>query len=123
MTGRRTETEKGTGKDTANPHVRKMRGPRVGGRVTVDMAWSRDVLRAINADPSVSHWVKRAIGACARRDPLDALHDAELLCALMKARWEAVAGIPRAEENGRVDGQTNRQAKEPGPGNTRRGGA
>ncbi|WP_419739474.1 hypothetical protein [Ruegeria sp.] len=58
------------------------------------MDWSPAAILALQSEPSLSYWLKRAIGDLAKRDPLDALHDAELLRALMKARWQAHAGIP-----------------------------
>ena len=60
---------------------------------TVAVRWSRDMLIALENDPSVSTWLKQAIRQLAQRDPLDALYDAELLCALMKDRWEVSVGM------------------------------
>ena len=56
----------------------------------VAVRWSADSVLTLLEDPSVTDWFKRAVCDLARRDPLDALHDAELLCALMRDRWEAV---------------------------------
>ena len=55
--------------------------------------WSRDMLIALQNDPDISPWLKQAIRQMAQRDPLEALFDAELLCALMRHRWEVSAGL------------------------------
>ena len=60
---------------------------------TVAVRWSHDMLIALENDPAISTWLKQAIRQLAQRDPLDALYDAELLCALMKDRWEVSVGM------------------------------
>ncbi len=60
---------------------------------TVAVRWSHDMLIALGNDPSVSGWLKQSIRQLAQRDPLDALYDAELLCALMRDRWEVSTGM------------------------------
>jgi len=72
-----------------------------------------DTLAALFADPAVSGWFKQAIplpdrrmgathaaerGDLARRDPLDALHDVELLQALVQDRLEACLYAKAAPE-------------------------
>jgi hypothetical protein len=39
------------------------------------------------ADPSVSHWLKDALRASAKRDILDALNDANTLQLLLQDDW------------------------------------
>ena len=75
--------------NTEPPSVERMEGP----DPTFTISWSQDVLVAMNSDPSISYWLKRAIADLSKRDPLDALYDAELLCALMKNRWETWTGM------------------------------
>jgi hypothetical protein len=43
-------------------------------------------------DPAVHRWVKREIIESQRRDPVDALHDAELLVRVLKEEYEKTAG-------------------------------
>ena len=45
-----------------------------------------DVVQKILADPAASYWLKDAIRSLAKRDPMDACNDAELLLAVAKAR-------------------------------------
>lgn len=42
------------------------------------------------ADPSASDWLKAALAAAQRRDPVDAAADARVLHALLEARCAAV---------------------------------
>lgn len=46
----------------------------------------------ILADPSVSNWLKDAIRSALRRDPVDALDDAETLCIVLRERLERILG-------------------------------
>ena len=39
-------------------------------------------------DPSTSYWLKHAIKSALKRDPVDALRDAETLVELLKAKLE-----------------------------------
>ena len=55
----------------------------------VPLWWSPDTLEALFEDPAISDWLKQAVRALARRDPLDALHDIDLLQDLMQDRHEA----------------------------------
>lgn len=67
-----------------------------GSGTNLAVRWSRDMLIALQNDPEVSPWLKQAIRKLAQRGPLDALYDAELLCALMRHRWEVSAGLKDA---------------------------
>lgn len=60
--------------------------PRI--ETSVALCWGPDTLARLNSDPTVSFWLKRAVTDLARRDPLDALHDCEVLTALMQDRFE-----------------------------------
>ncbi len=57
----------------------------------LDDALERDGWAAVAgrllADPSTSYWLVDAIQKLGRRDPVDALGDAEILHALQAARW------------------------------------
>ena len=70
---------------TGNPSDKPIQCAEIARPIT----WSQDVLIEMNNDPSISYWLKRAIADLAKRDPLDALYDAELLCSLMKTRWDS----------------------------------
>ena len=43
-------------------------------------------------DPCTRYWVREQFAVACRRDPLDALADAELLVALLFQHWQAVSG-------------------------------
>lgn len=45
-------------------------------------------LAAIKIDPASSYWIKGAVDALLRRDPVDALCDVQALLALCQARVE-----------------------------------
>jgi hypothetical protein len=47
------------------------------------------------ADPAVSDWLKSALIAALRRDPVDALNDALVLAALLDARLREVLDLER----------------------------
>ncbi len=64
----------------------------------VTIQWHMDTLHALFADPAVSDWLKRALRDLAQRDPLNALHDIELLQALMQDRLEACLRAASAGE-------------------------
>ena len=49
--------------------------------------------QAVEADPSVSYALKRRLEEDMRRDPLDALNDAELLQTLMERRLKDLPGM------------------------------
>ena len=49
------------------------------------------------ADPATSDWLRVALQAAIKRDPVDAANDAELLFATLKAHLDARLGI--ASEN------------------------
>ena len=76
--------------------------PGTGTRVLV--RWSADTIQTIRDDPAVSDWLKQAIVDLARRDPLDALNDVELLTALVTDRWEALIRASRPEQVRTHDG-------------------
>jgi hypothetical protein len=59
-----------------------------------DASYSRQCADFMN-DPSVSDWLKRAVLALSRRDPVDALGDVSLLMMLATQRIEE---IERADE-------------------------
>ena len=44
----------------------------------------------ILSDPSASNWIKLALTSALSRDPVDALNDAEVLLAVLKARLNAI---------------------------------
>lgn len=50
-------------------------------------------VEAVLADPCVSFWLKDAIRALEKRDPVDAEGDAELLLAIAQQRLRAVHGV------------------------------
>jgi len=50
------------------------------------MATYRSLAAQIANDPSASFWLKAAILAAAKRDPVDALNDAEMLVEFCKLR-------------------------------------
>ena len=54
-----------------------------------------EVLEAqvVLADPSTSFWLKSAIEAALTRDPVDALHDALVLAAVLDGRLRDVFGL------------------------------
>jgi hypothetical protein len=56
-----------------------------------------DQIRHVIASPDTSFWLKKALAEAMQRDCLDALHDAELLARLLKARFESLLGGPHAK--------------------------
>jgi len=86
-------------RNTRNKPVERMQGS----GTELAVRWSREMLIALQNDPEVSPWLKQAIRQLAQRDPLDALYDAELLCALMKDRWEVSAGLKATGQTGAED--------------------
>ncbi len=52
-----------------------------------------DLTQAIATDPTASFWLKRAIRDAADRDPIDALHDARHLHAILAARWDELLDL------------------------------
>ena len=56
--------------------------------IATEIRWTPDAVRALMRDPTLSDWMKDAIAAMAKRDPEEALRDAETLHALMTHRWE-----------------------------------
>lgn len=51
-----------------------------------------EVRAAVIADASVSYWLRAAMAALEKRDPLDALKDAELLALLAQLRAQEILG-------------------------------
>ena len=51
---------------------------------------------AVLADPSSSYWLRDAIKSAMKRDPLDALRDAETLAEVLR---ENLAEIERSNQN------------------------
>lgn len=51
---------------------------------------SSDELLAILRDPATSFWLRRAVAELQERDPLDALHDAQLLHRAMHTRFNTL---------------------------------
>lgn len=45
-----------------------------------------DLIPAICNDPSASCWLKDALNALLKRDPVDAVNDAEVLAEVMRSR-------------------------------------
>ena len=58
---------------------------------TVDLLPSAALTLAAAADPGVSYWLRDALQRAARRDPLDALRDAEVLLAFC---WQQLETQP-----------------------------
>jgi len=48
-------------------------------------------------DPAASFWLKNALRSALNRDPVDALHDAELLVVALKERLDFVVNEEAAE--------------------------
>jgi hypothetical protein len=44
-------------------------------------------------DPATSFWLRDAINALMRRDPIDAARDARLLAAIMEQRANEITGV------------------------------
>jgi hypothetical protein len=51
--------------------------------------------RAVRADPATSYWLTAALDSTARRDPLDALRDCEMLLEIAGARLLALQQAER----------------------------
>jgi hypothetical protein len=54
----------------------------------------RDHVALLYSAPSTSYWLRSAIDALERRDPLDAMHDATLLAELQKVRVAELTEAP-----------------------------
>ena len=53
-------------------------------------------IAAVLRDPATSYWLREAVQAANRRDPLDALRDAEMLVEMLQARFDtALASASR----------------------------
>jgi len=53
----------------------------------------QEVRAAILSDPSASFWLREAMAALEKRDPLDALKDAETLALLAQLRAKKILGV------------------------------
>ena len=53
---------------------------------------AQDRIAAVMASPSTSFWLKASLDASLKRDPLDALRDAELLVVLLSDRLRQIQG-------------------------------
>lgn len=49
---------------------------------------SQAAIDAVLESPCTRYWLVNALGALATKDPVDAMCDAEVLCALMQARCQ-----------------------------------
>ena len=47
-------------------------------------------IRSFLADPSVSNWFKGVLVEATRRDPVQAVNEAEMLFSIVKSRCEAI---------------------------------
>ncbi len=54
------------------------------------VAASEERIRQVLADPATSYWLKDAIRGAIRRDPVDAVVDAQLLFELLTNRVSAI---------------------------------
>jgi hypothetical protein len=48
------------------------------------MKMTQQQIDAILADPCASYWLKNALAAALKRDPIDAMHDAEFLAKVLR---------------------------------------
>lgn len=56
---------------------------------------SEQQIRAVLADPSTSNWVRDALEAALKRDPVDAANDSYILAQMLEKRCkEALAHAP-----------------------------
>ncbi len=49
----------------------------------------QEILKVL-ADPATTHWTRHALTSALQRDPIDALHDAQLIARLLADRAETV---------------------------------
>ena len=66
-------------------------------RLSARLRWCDDTLARMGTDSTLSDWLRQALRDLARRDPLDALYDCEMLTALMRDRADQTlrkAGAP-----------------------------
>jgi hypothetical protein len=62
-------------------------------------ASTAELVAAICNDPSASHWLKDALTALLKRDPVDAVNDAELLADIMRSRLSEMEFPPVAHSD------------------------
>jgi hypothetical protein len=55
-----------------------------------DCRLSSGEIQAMLCDPATSFWLRRAVAELQQRDPLDALHDAQLLHRVMCTRFNTL---------------------------------
>lgn len=60
------------------------------GTAAATCSLSSDEMQAILRDPATSFWLRQAVAALQERDPLDALHDAQLLHRAMCTRFNTL---------------------------------
>lgn len=63
--------------------------------MTTEVIFTLEQQKILN-DPTASFWLKKAVQQMADRDPVDALHDAEELVILLRARWNEIKGASLA---------------------------
>ena len=55
-----------------------------------DTLWSAQSYRDIRDNPTTSDWLKKALESALRRDPVDAVNDAEMLFSVLNERLSAL---------------------------------
>lgn len=62
---------------------------------------NHEILKVLS-DPSTTHWTRHALTEAMKRDPIDALHDAQLIARLLLDRADAAlrSDIERMREEG-----------------------
>lgn len=58
----------------------------------------KDKIDFIENSPSCSYWLKQAWEGAKKRDPVDALTDAELLAEVCMAKWISLTGSETGEK-------------------------
>ena len=48
--------------------------------------------KAVTSSQATSYWLAGAIRQSSERDPVDALHDAKALVAVLQERWNVILG-------------------------------
>ncbi|WP_194558425.1 hypothetical protein [Vibrio anguillarum] len=56
---------------------------------------NREEEQAISNDPATSFWLKEQLEVTQKRDPIDALNDAEILVSALKTRVERILNESR----------------------------
>ncbi len=63
----------------------------------MDSTNTDELIEQILVAPDASYWLKHALVDASRRDPLDALKDAELLARILRSRFHSIAGVSHAD--------------------------